>query len=72
MPETVPARFRCREHDLDLTSGVLAAVEADPTIVAGFGHRHGAAEDVRTFRVAVRCPGGDAHDLVFRGTYRLT
>lgn len=72
MPDYVPAVYKCRRHDLDLTEEVRARVEATTTVVASPGHRAAAAPAPRPFRVMVHCPGQDGqdddHDLVFPGT----
>jgi hypothetical protein len=65
----VPAVFKCREHDHELTEDVVAKVTATPTKVAGGAFRPGARRAPRAFRVIVHCPEGAGHDLVFSGTY---
>jgi hypothetical protein len=68
----IPANYRCRAHDLDLTEEVQQKVEAEPTRVANPGwrwSRPGGRRD-EPFRVRVHCPGGEGHDLEFRGSWR--
>jgi hypothetical protein len=71
----VPAIYKCRRHDLDLTADVHARVEAAAEVVASVGHRVAFEPAPRPFRVLVRCPGesgkDDDHDLVFQGTRNL-
>jgi hypothetical protein len=70
MAETVPAVFKCRQHDVVLTEEVVARVEATPVTVSGSGMRFGDRRAARPFKVVVHCDGGEGHDLVFSGTYR--
>jgi hypothetical protein len=70
MPEIVPAVFKCRQHDRELTAAVLKKVEATRIKVPGSGHRWGSRRRERAFRVVVHCDADDGHDLVFSGTYR--
>jgi hypothetical protein len=68
----VPAVYKCRKHDLDLTADVLARVSATPQLVPNVGQRIAAPPAPQPFRVMVHCPGSegqdDDHDLVFPGT----
>jgi hypothetical protein len=68
----VPAIYKCRRHDLDLTAEVHERVEAAVRMVASAGHRNAAPPEPHPFRVLVHCPGadgsGDDHDLAFPGT----
>lgn len=68
--QVVPAVFKCRDHDHELTEDVLAKVAATPTRVVGGAFRPGAGRTPRPFRVMVRCPEGAGHDLVFSGTWK--
>jgi hypothetical protein len=69
MRDIVPAVFRCRDHDRELTTEVVAEVRATPATVAGAGFGSGPRRSRLPFRVVVRCPDGPGHDLVFSGTY---
>jgi hypothetical protein len=68
----VPARYKCRQHDRDLTDEVQGRVEAAAEVVASVGHRVSFAPAPRPFRVLVHCPGADGqddgHELAFQGT----
>jgi hypothetical protein len=68
----VPAVYKCRTHDRDLTEEVRRKVEAEPSRVSNLAWRWARSSKPREepFRVHVRCPDGDGHDLVFRGGYR--
>lgn len=66
----IPSVYKCRIHDRNLTEEVRAKVEATEIPVSSFGWQHDPAEKTQeAFRVQVRCPEGDGHDLTFRGTY---
>ena len=64
-----PKAYRCREHERDLTDEVRVLVEADEDPVSGYGFDKSSQRE-RGFRVVVKCPGGEGHDLVFHGSYR--
>ncbi len=70
MSSTVPARFACPEHHTDLTDRVIAEVEDVGLVIPGSGMRLRRHSGAGAFKVAVRCPAGDGHDVVCRGTYR--
>ena len=70
MQQIVPAVFKCREHDHELTKEVVAKVASAPTKVPAGGFRFGGTRAPRPFKVVARCPEGDGHDLVFSGTYQ--
>jgi hypothetical protein len=73
MAEFVPAVFRCRRHELDLTEQVAAEALAAPrrTASSGWGPRRMRATR-EAFSVVVHCPGeggeDEGHDLTFRGS----
>jgi tetratricopeptide (TPR) repeat protein len=65
----IPAAYKCSKHSRDLTEEVRAKVEATPSPSSSFGWRRGRARRPQEpFRVKIRCPEGEGHDLFFRGT----
>lgn len=70
MGPTVPARFRCSQHDVDLTRQVLAALEDEGLRIPSSGMRVRRSSGPQPFRIDVECPEGDGHTEVFHGTYR--
>lgn len=75
MSELIPAVYKCRQHQTELTAAVRTKVEAEPQKIQGHGHRSSTKRQERSFRVVVHCTasgGADdaGHDLVFSGTYR--
>jgi hypothetical protein len=69
MKQIVPAVYKCRTHDRELTEDVVAKVASTPQKLSGTGFRFSGRRAPQPFKVVVRCPDGDGHDLVFSGTY---
>jgi hypothetical protein len=69
----IPPRYKCREHNRDLTDDVLAKVDSEQVVTANLNWRRTAKGVVRTgaFEVDVRCPEGASggHELRFMGTF---
>jgi hypothetical protein len=63
----VPQKFRCREHDEDLTELVRQRA-AFRLQVASLNFRNRRRLAPQPFRVQVTCPKGGGHDLQFAGS----
>jgi hypothetical protein len=66
----IPDTYKCRTHQRDLTEQVKTLVEADDDPVAGFGFGRSLRRRERAFKILVRCPEDNGHDLMFSGSYR--
>lgn len=62
-----PDSYKCLEHDRDLTDDVFAQLEAVPVVSFGVAFSSRSQPKNRTFRVVVKCPGGDGHVMPFEG-----